>query len=227
MKKIFLATALFMSVASAFAQKLNTVVYVDANGKEVPDGSTITYSELEDDGFGSLQVATGLSVKNVSDGIQQVRSVMEIKEIPNGSAQVCTFTTCKSVTTPGVSYSPIDKDGVVQAGPIKAGDVKPLMAEWFPVEGKYGAFVATYRLEIYKYEKGKGYTKIGDGPSVTVNQVYADPTGIAGVENSADVKSLDFFDLSGRKVSKPQHGLYVKRTTMSDGTVKTVKQVVK
>ena len=230
MKKLFCMIAMAFAVVAANAQKNTSVIFVDEAGNEVPDGSTITYSTVvPDDGFNAMNIPTGLTIKNASDEVQQVRAVMDVKQIPNGSAQVCPFITCQAVNVPGETPSPLNDPETDQptASPMKAGVTKPLLAEWFPDEGKYGTFIATYRIEIYKAEIVDSkvvYTKIGDGPSVTVNQVYADPTGISGVENSSDVKYTEYFDLAGRKVSMPQHGVYIERATLSDGTVKTVKK---
>ena len=38
--------------------------------------------------------------------------------------------------------------------------------------------------------------------------------------------SVTYYDLSGRKVQNPKHGVFVKKTVMSDGKVKTGKMVV-
>ncbi len=45
--------------------------------------------------------------------------------------------------------------------------------------------------------------------------------------NGASVKSVKYCDLSGRAVSKISHGLYIKTTTLADGTVITKKVMVK
>ena len=52
-------------------------------------------------------------------------------------------------------------------------------------------------------------------------------TGISSASADAQAKSVSYIDLSGRSVSKPQHGVFVKKTTMSDGSVKTSKVVVR
>lgn len=41
------------------------------------------------------------------------------------------------------------------------------------------------------------------------------------------VKSISYTDISGRKVSKPAHGLFIKTATMADGTVRTSKVVIR
>ncbi len=50
-----------------------------------------------------------------------------------------------------------------------------------------------------------------------------------GVENVAesDCISIEYFDISGRRVSNPEPGIYVECITMADGTVKKTKTVVK
>ena len=52
-------------------------------------------------------------------------------------------------------------------------------------------------------------------------------TGINGANADAVVKSVKYVDLSGRMVATPQHGVFVKKTVMSDGSVKTSKVVVR
>lgn len=59
--------------------------------------------------------------------------------------------------------------------------------------------------------------------------VYNDGSVVTGIKNaSADAKamSVTYYDLSGRKVQNPKHGVFVKKTVMSDGKVKTGKMVV-
>ena len=59
--------------------------------------------------------------------------------------------------------------------------------------------------------------------------VYSDGSVVTGIKNaSADAKamSVTYYDLSGRKVQNPKHGVFVKKTVMSDGKVKTGKMVV-
>lgn len=52
------------------------------------------------------------------------------------------------------------------------------------------------------------------------------PTAVNGVTDDADrVLSVSFYDLSGRRVSNPSSGIYLKTMKMADGTQKTVKIV--
>lgn len=50
-----------------------------------------------------------------------------------------------------------------------------------------------------------------------------DPSGVKSLISEADVKSVSYTDIAGRKVSNPTHGLYVRTLTMADGTVKSQK----
>ena len=59
--------------------------------------------------------------------------------------------------------------------------------------------------------------------------VYSDGTVISGIKNAsadAKTKSISYYDLSGRMIQNPKHGLFIKKTVMSDGSVKTSKTVV-
>lgn len=53
-----------------------------------------------------------------------------------------------------------------------------------------------------------------------------DETGIEIVTDDAD-GSATYFDLSGRTVNKPTHGVYLKTVTGKDGSRHTTKMVVK
>jgi hypothetical protein len=44
--------------------------------------------------------------------------------------------------------------------------------------------------------------------------------------NGSHEVATDYFDLQGRKVANPSNGLYIKRTVMSDGTVKAKKIII-
>lgn len=78
--------------------------------------------------------------------------------------------------------------------------------------------------EIYVDEDGTRY------PS-EIAWINADgtPTGVKSTfaKNGADVKSVVYTDLSGRRVAKPAQGIYVKTIKFSDGTVKNTKVVIK
>lgn len=51
-------------------------------------------------------------------------------------------------------------------------------------------------------------------------------TGVKAVESLADVKSVEYYNLSGVRVANPESGIYVRKATMTDGSV-VVSKVVK
>lgn len=69
MKKIStFALFLLMGVMSAWSQTDNTFRFVDKDGKEVPDGTELTITEAEDDGWGGVMMKTGLYIKSNQSG---------------------------------------------------------------------------------------------------------------------------------------------------------------
>lgn len=72
-------------------------------------------------------------------------------------------------------------------------------------------------------------TYTGGGETHSSNLVWYDPTGIKGLatsSNKADVKSVTYFDLQGRRLSTPTHGINLKVTTYADGS-KQAEKVLK
>ena len=58
-----------------------------------------------------------------------------------------------------------------------------------------------------------------DGTAATgINNVGTDATG-------KNVKNVEWFSLDGRRISNPQNGVFMKKTTYSDGTQSTTKVV--
>lgn len=73
---------------------------------------------------------------------------------------------------------------------------------------------------VYEYE---GVTTESD--LLTLNIATGEVTGDSGVSSVTDasVVSEEYYDLTGRKVLNPDKGIFVKRTVMSDGKVRTTK----
>ena len=70
-----------------------------------------------------------------------------------------------------------------------------------------------------------GDTRLGSG--VAEYYPYGDPTGVKMTDaNVKQIKSVEFYDLSGRKVSNPTKGIYLRTVTYSDGT-KASRKIVK
>lgn len=92
--------------------------------------------------------------------------------------------------------------------------------------------------EIYYYFTG--FEKIGVRSTYTSEDgvatdsdiawyyVNGEPTGIGtAAAEGGDVKSVTYTDLSGRRIMKPAHGLYIKTETYADGTQKSVKMLAR
>ena len=62
---------------------------------------------------------------------------------------------------------------------------------------------------------------------VTLNletgEIETTPAGIESLSLSGNVISSEYFDLSGRKVSNPQNGVFIKKSVLDNGQVKTTK----
>ncbi len=102
-----------------------------------------------------------------------------------------------------------------------------------------GAEIQYYGDNHIFYFYVAGFDKIGiqeiynDGTTklysdIVWQNVEEEEDAVKGIEtNGADVKNVRYFDLSGRAIGKVSHGLYIKTTTLADGTVSTKKVMVK
>ena len=65
--------------------------------------------------------------------------------------------------------------------------------------------------------------------SFGIQLLYKDGEPVAGIKNAtanefgSAVKSVSYTDLSGRTISKPNKGIYMKTMRFADGTQKTIK----
>ena len=101
---------------------------------------------------------------------------------------------------------------------------------WDEIEREVGFYydgVTTVGVQAIYYCNGKKT----ESDIVTLNletgEVTNIPAGVGAVSLGTEVKSVEYFDLSGRKVAYPQNGIFVKRSTLSDGKVVTSKVALK
>ena len=98
----------------------------------------------------------------------------------------------------------------------------------------YDIYVTGADHTIYFYTTG--FEKLGIRSTYTADNgetadsditwYYLTPTGItAAPETGKNVKSVSYTDLSGRRISAPAKGLYIKTVTFDDGTVKSYKSM--
>jgi len=220
MKKLFSSLILFFcAMAPSMAQTGESFQFIDAQDNTVPDGSTITVSELIEDEFMGNNMNSGLKVKNVGLTAEYVRVVYDITTLDNGRLQVCFPVTCNNQDAKGTYET--------TPGSMAPGAVYDLQSEWFPTA--FGICVVTYRLEVMK-QVGlfpyQSYEKVADGPSVTVVYNYADPVIVTNIESYLlhASPSIVSFDLLGRPVAR-MGSKALRIVRLQDGTVQ--KRVVK
>lgn len=229
MKRIFTLCliAWTMGIAPVCAQNDGkepdlTFQFVDSNGETIGNGSVITITKFETDAFGDLLMSTGLFVKNTSAQAASGTMSLDLTAMPsNTHVQCCAFGLCKNFSTAtSVSSS---------RSVIPAGSVSDIQTEWMPNSGNYQSWKATLQIKVLETvtnEVGKqsaGTEVIGMGPKITVNFVYADPTGInvANTDNSAIV--IARYSVNGQRLAGPTKGLNIVK--FSDGNI--IKQMVR
>ena len=237
MKKFYLAAiALMAGVSSMFAQTETGIhfVTIDENGAkiaDVADGATINVSDITVDDFQGNYISSGLGVENTSDSGKRLQLMYMVESMPSGKMQACVFGSCTTATAESaVYYAPaLSSTGHhISLSVLKSGRVQDLAAEWFP--GGEGSATATFTILVgtktgETEDTGEEIYDVVEGPSVTVNFL----NGVSGISDvfSADVVSTEYFDMTGRKVSAPSHGVYIVRTRTAAGKVATAKMAVK
>lgn len=224
--KTLLATAI-MAVCSmnAMAQTdLETFQFVDKDGKVVADGSEITVYEPETVN-GSVQINSGLFVKNTTGKDQAVGLDLNITNMDNGQFSCCFPSNCRDIFSAG-NFVDVNTPGLFL---IEEGEQQTLMSEWKPAA--YGKCQAVFQLKVYNVVErdieGIKITDLGDfkayGPKVTINFMYLDPTGVNGVVDNANAKVVNRYNAAGMRINSAVRGLNIE--TLSNG--KTIKRIVK
>lgn len=211
MKKLStLVMLLMMGAMSAWSQTENIFYFVDKNGNEVKDGTELTITDFEEDGWGGVMMKTGLYVKSRQSGTVYGSMLYNVIEMSNGAFQVCFPENCTQTENTGEVETPM--------GEVKTEDI---MAEWMPES--YGTAKVTLQPKTYKYNSvTKKYTFVADGPKVTLNFIYADPAGITST-GADEKKEISRYALDGRKLQQPENGINIIKT--NDG--KTYKVLIK
>ena len=210
---------------NAMAQTdLETFQFVDKNGNVVADGSEITVYEPETVN-GSLQINSGLFVKNTTGKDQAVGLDLNITNMDNGQFSCCFPSNCKDVFSAG-NFVDVNTPGLFL---IEEGEQQSLMSEWKPAA--YGKCQAVFQLKVYNVVEldieGTKIPDVGDfkayGPKVTINFMYLDPTGVNGVVDNANAKVVNRYNAAGMRINSAVRGLNIE--TLSNG--KTIKRIVK
>ena len=85
-----------------------------------------------------------------------------------------------------------------------------------------GTCFVTYQLQTYR-KVGKNYFPDEDGPTITL-RFATDPDGLGSIKGDKG-QSVTYYGLSGQKVERPGRGIFMKKTTFSDGSF-TVRKCV-
>lgn len=229
MKKIFtLFVALFCTVAMFAQDTKGMFEFADKAGNVVPNGSTLTKTEVEKSGK-RLQINTGLFVKPVKPELNGeklgVKMRVEVENLDHGTIQYCLLGSCSVASEKGTFYSTsnfVDK-------------LADLATEWImgtDKEGKALKGEATVKLTLVACQKkSSGFDEFGieqfeweekgDCSSVTVKFVCDGTTAINGVTNNTNATVVARYAANGTRLSAPQKGLNIVK--LSNG--KTVKYI--
>lgn len=228
MKKIFtLFVALFCTVAMFAQDTKGMFEFADKNGNVVPNGSTLTKTEVEKSK--RLQINTGLFVKPVKPELNGeklgVKMRVEVENLDHGTIQYCLLGRCSVASEKGTFYS---TSNFVET-------LDDLATEWIlgtDKEGKALKGEATVKLTLVACQKkSSGFDEFGieqfeweekgDCSSVTVKFVCDGTTAINGVTNNTNATVVARYAADGTRLSAPQKGLNIVK--LSNG--KTVKYI--
>ncbi|MBP5716759.1 MAG: hypothetical protein J6W69_06550 [Bacteroidales bacterium] len=187
-----------------------------SDGTIVADGSVLTLTEVEDDGFGGIQVPTHLYVKNTSDEAVQGGGVYSVKTLANGTFQTCFPVNCVQNRQTGTYET--------GSASLAAGELKDMLTEWLPAAD--GSCEVDYQLVIYAQNPiTHAWVESERGPKITLRFAYG-ASSIGQSEASAkSITAVTYYDISGRAIGQPNHGIFLQKTTFEDGTTQTKKVV--
>ena len=107
---------------------------------------------------------------------------------------------------------------------MAGNEKKDLMTEWIPGEDVYGTASVVYQLYLLEYSMGLGKVNYGDvigyGPTITVNYIYPDPSGIREASSTTVNRVVERYNASGERISNPVKGVNILK--MEDGSVRKV-----
>lgn len=241
MKKLYtLTVALVLGATSLFAQGEQYLQFLEKNAAgefvEIKDGAVLTRTTVTSDDFQGDFISSNLYIKSVKDETCAGRIEFKIVSIDNGAHSICYGGKCTTQSNGGTFYSPsLSSQGNITTVENNTSTPVSMQTEWFFT--KEGKMTVEYTLDALDKDgaevtprPGGGFTQVtkyavkGKSQKITVNYVY-DPTGIKGVEND-DIVKTEYFDVTGKRISQPATGLYIKKMTNSNGKVVTRKVVL-
>lgn len=244
MKKLYtIMAAMLLCAANLSAQENGYVQFVEKNAAgeyvTIADGATVTRTTLVEDemGMGDDLISSGLFVKNTSGDALQTYIDINIETMPFGAHNICYIGSCLTQNATGEYTYPASvlssKGNVMNVTGLAKDGLQDLKAEWI-CGAKEGKTIIKYTVHACQQDgtelvfiagkpSNKPIYKVVESKTVTVNYLY-DPTGagIDGVKADKAVRT-EYLDITGKRIQEPANGLYIKKSTMSDGTVITQK----
>ena len=217
MKKIFTLLVGMVAALAVQAQSDFPLQFADKDGNIIADGTVLKLTTVEETDFGDVQMPSGLYVKNSTNADVQGGGIYNITSLSNGSFQTCFPTNCVSNNKTG-SYETAN-------GTIAAGELKSMQTEWLPTDK--GTCVVSYQLVTYKQNViTKKWQEDKKGPAITLKFTYG-TSGVSSAKNDKNVRQVEYYNLTGRRVKTPARGMYIVKTTYVDGTTTCRKNLYK
>lgn len=212
---IGLLTSLLVSAQAQTSN--NDVAFVDAQGKVIPNGTTVVLNAVKDAMFppGWKEIAGEVYIKNTSDKDLTVTLFSRINSVDEGNVTVCALAGC----------TPLDGDNSTEIGsqPLLAGSERESIAIEHTYEHSEKGSI-TLKLTIKESDSEQQI----EGLSITI-KFDTDPTAIAGVASQKGL-TYDVFNMQGTllyrqltSLSSLPKGIYILKQT---GSKKAIKKFV-
>ena len=207
-------------LVSAQAQTSNNdVAFVDAQGKVIPNGTTVVLNAVKEAMFspGWKEIAGEVYIKNTSDKDLTVTLFSRINSVDEGNVTVCALGGC----------TPLDGDNSTEIGSqkLRAGSERESIAIEHTYEHNEKGSIT---LKITTKESDSEQQI--EGPSITI-KFDTNPTAIAGVASQKGL-TYDVFNTQGMllytqitSLSNLPKGIYLVRQQSAKG-VTTIKKCV-
>lgn len=227
-KQLLTLTLGMLCSASAFAQ----VEFVDAEGKVIPNGSTVIRNEIEKPVpvLEMYQINSGISVKNTSSSEVSVQSQINATDLPFGQVALCfpgscwvnigDFTGTYPTHKPTQSNLSADGPWTSANAAIAAGSTTSLESEWklnslglssFNKDTDKGSVTVTYSLLV------------GGNAVTTIKVIYTtDQNATTGIYDAAAnaATAVSYYNAAGQKCTSASNGISIVK--YSDGSTRKV-----
>lgn len=231
-KQLLTMTIGMLCGASAFAQ----VEFVDAEGKVIPNGSTVIRNEIEKPVpvLEMYQINSGISVQNTSSAAVSVQSQINTTDLPFGQVALCFPGECwvnignfigkdeYAYPTHKPTQSNLSADGpwTSAAATIAAGSTSSLQSEWklnslglssFNKDTDKGSVTVTYSLLV------------GGNAVTTIKVIYTtDQNAATGISDAAAnaATTVGYYNAAGQKCTSASNGITIVK--YSDGSTRKV-----